>query len=188
MEVDCGDRGIVAVRRAVANSEDAAKVAKFGYEAFIATFVTEFAIPYPESDLKTYMEESYSTEKFESWIADPKYDLWVANAADGTVVGYSASGPCTLPHPDVTESNGELYKLYIDPSYFRTGLAQALYDRADEFLSTTYSGSKFLSVWSENLRAQKFYQKQGYSFLAEYEYPVGTQRDREFIYCQAPRA
>ena len=182
MEVDCAPKGSVVLRRAVAGSGDAERISTFGAKAFIDTFLVEFQVPYPEADLKVYMEESYAASTFEKWLNDPKFEVWVADAPDGSVAGYCASGPCTLPHEEVTEANGELYKLYLGTSYFGTGLAQALYDRADEFLKTAYKGPRYLSVWSENIRAQRFYQRQGYEFLSEYEYPVGAHRDREFIF------
>ena len=40
----------------------------------------------------------------------------------------------------------------------------------------------WLSVWSENFGAQRFYARYGFEFMAEYEFIVGQQRDREFMY------
>jgi len=177
----------VRIRRA--KSSDAERVAAFGAKAFVRTFVEEFKIPYPEQELKRYLDESYDKNVFESWISSSKHCLWVAELVgddkdDCTIAGYCAAGPCTLPHGDVSAENGELYKLYIDPAFFGSSLAQALFSLAETFLkSGVYSGKlRYLSVWSENIRAQKFYERNGYGFLSEYEYPVGDHRDREFIY------
>ena len=40
----------------------------------------------------------------------------------------------------------------------------------------------WLSVWSENYGAQRFYARYGFEFAGEYEFLVGAQRDREFMY------
>ena len=40
----------------------------------------------------------------------------------------------------------------------------------------------WISVWSENFGAQRFYERHGFGFVAEYEFIVGEQRDREFMY------
>ena len=41
---------------------------------------------------------------------------------------------------------------------------------------------------SENLGAQRFYGRQGFAKVAEYEFPVGRQRDIEFMYRRKPAA
>jgi RimJ/RimL family protein N-acetyltransferase len=40
----------------------------------------------------------------------------------------------------------------------------------------------WLSVWSENPGAQRFYARYGFAFAGEYAFIVGAQRDREFMY------
>ena len=40
----------------------------------------------------------------------------------------------------------------------------------------------WISVWSENFGAQRFYARHGFAKVAEYEFPVGRQRDIEFMY------
>ncbi len=39
----------------------------------------------------------------------------------------------------------------------------------------------WISVWSENHGAQRFYARHGFLKVGEYEFPVGRVRDREFI-------
>jgi ribosomal protein S18 acetylase RimI-like enzyme len=40
----------------------------------------------------------------------------------------------------------------------------------------------WVSVWSENDGAQRFYGRYGFAFAGEYAFIVGQQRDREFMY------
>jgi RimJ/RimL family protein N-acetyltransferase len=42
-------------------------------------------------------------------------------------------------------------------------------------------------VWSENHGAHRFYARHGFEFAGEYEFPVGEQRDREFMFRRLPR-
>jgi RimJ/RimL family protein N-acetyltransferase len=39
----------------------------------------------------------------------------------------------------------------------------------------------YVGVWSGNVGAQRLYGRFGFAKVGEYEYPVGRQRDREFI-------
>jgi len=44
----------------------------------------------------------------------------------------------------------------------------------------------WISVWSENHGAQRFYARHGFGLAGEYEFPVGRQRDREFMFRRLP--
>ena len=181
MEFDYGVKGRVVIRPAVVS--DGARIAAFGGAAFVETFVDEFKIGYSEKDLQDYLASSYTAEVFEKYISSQDHDVWVADSvADGSLAGYTVSGPSSLPHEEISPANGEIYKLYVSRAFFGTGIANELMERSETFLKTNFKGRRYLSVWSENIRAQKFYNRHGYSFLAEYEYPVGEARDREFIF------
>ena len=62
------------------------------------------------------------------------------------------------------------------------GTGRALMDAAMAWLLRDGPRPLWLSVWSENLGAQRFYARYGFGFVAEYEFIVGAQRDREFMY------
>ena len=40
----------------------------------------------------------------------------------------------------------------------------------------------WISVWSENHGAQRFYARYGFEKVGEYDFIVGQQRDHEFMY------
>ena len=40
----------------------------------------------------------------------------------------------------------------------------------------------YLGVFSDNIGAQRFYERFGFSRVGEYDFPVGLQLDREYIY------
>ena len=174
-----GEKGKLLLRKAVA--ADAERLCRFGATEFTRTF----GYLYVPHNLETYLSESYTPEVFLGYITDEKSSTWLAETSEGEVAGYSLAGPCTLPHDEITEENGEIKKLYIAPTFFGTGTAQSLFDKVNNFLLTDerYKGKpRYLSVWSENFRAQKFYKRNDFDFLCEYEYVVGEQRDREWIY------
>jgi ribosomal protein S18 acetylase RimI-like enzyme len=135
---------------------------------------------------------------------NPKYGLWVAVDSQhhpehhqaimkdfeipqgGYIVGYMLCGPCGLPHPEASESNGELKKLYLHKSTFGTGVGARLFELGEQWLmNESESGLKrpiYIGVWSENWRAHSFYmRKHGYVKVGEYQYRVGRCVDREFI-------
>jgi ribosomal protein S18 acetylase RimI-like enzyme len=171
----------VSIRRAT--PVDAAALSALG----TATFVETFAHLYTPEDLRAFLEESHSQAAYAAVLADPGYALWIAEH-DGLPVGYAQAGPCGLPHADVRPGDGELKRLYLLHTAQNGGTGRALMDAAMAWLLRDGPRTLWISVWSENLGAQRFYARYGFAFAGEYEFIVGAQRDREFMYRRAADA
>ena len=83
--------------------------------------------------------------------------------------------------------DGELKRLYLRQSEQNGGVGRALMDAAMAWLERDGPRPLWISVWSENLGAQRFYARHGFEFAGEYEFPVGEQRDREYMFRRLPR-
>ena len=164
-----------AIRRAV--PADAPVLAELGAQ----TFVDTFGHLYQPEDLQAFLDESHSEQAYARTLADPAYALWIAER-DGKPIGYAQAGPCGLPHPDVQPGDGELKRLYLLASEQNGGVGGQLFAEALRWLERDGPRTLWISVWSENFGAQRFYARHGFEFVAEYEFPVGNQRDREFMY------
>lgn len=161
---------------------DAGVLAELG----ASTFVETFGHLYKPEDLQHFLEESHAVEAYAKTLAHPDYALWIAER-DGHAIGYAQVGPCGLPHEDVRPGDGELKRLYLRQSEQNGGVGRALMDAAMAWLERDGPRPLWISVWSENLGAQRFYARHGFEFAGEYEFPVGEQRDREFMYRRLPR-
>ncbi len=163
------------IRRA--SSADAPALSALG----TVTFVETFGHLYKPEDLQAFLDESHSEAAYAAVLADPGYALWIAER-EGKAIGYAQAGRCGLPHADVKPEDGELKRLYLLQSAQNGGVGNALFEQALAWLERDGPRTLWISVWSENLGAQRFYQRHGFSFVAEYEFVVGEQRDREFMY------
>lgn len=169
------------IRPAVA--ADADRLSALGEVTFRETFMDGgFAIPYPAEDLAAWLPVAYAPAKFAERIAGPDHAVWIAEDAAGAPVGYATAGPCGLPHPDVRAAEGELYQLYVARAGQGTGLGARLFDAAIGWLERAGPRTLWLGVWSGNLKAQHFYARRGFARVGGYDFPVGTWRDREFIF------
>lgn len=168
------------IRRAL--SSDAPALAALG----AATFIESFGQLYVPRDLQAFLDESHTIEAYARALANPEYALWIAErgSPDGTLraIGYAQAGPCGLPHEDVKPGDGELKRLYLLRSEQNGGVGAALLEQSLAWLERDGPRTLWISVWSENHGAQRFYGRQGFEFAGEYEFIVGEQRDREFIY------
>lgn len=170
----------VAIRRAT--PVDAPVLASLGAR----TFVESFGHLYAAEDLQAFLDESHSVEAYARSLADPAYALWLAERG-GEAVGYAQAGPCGLPHPDVRPGDGELKRLYLLAGAQGAGIGARLFEQALAWLERDGPRTLWISVWSENFGAQRFYGRHGFAKAGEYDFIVGRQRDHEFIYRRDPR-
>src|SRR5260370_397526 len=100
-------------------------------------------------------------ERWRSMLADPDRDEtnWVA-LDDAKVIGFSGAG--TSRDHDADARTGELFAIYVNPSYWDTGAGEALLDAAMAFLRERFDAA-MLWVLDTNVRARRFYEKHGWS-------------------------
>ena len=164
-----------AIRRA--GPADAAALSRIACRTFIETF----GHMYPAEDLDDFLRTNYSLAECERLLCDPRYAAWLVEE-DGDAVGHALAGPCGLPHADVTPEDGELKRLYLARAAQNGGCGGRLLRTALDWLEAGGPRRIWLSVWSENHGAQRFYARHGFAKVAEYEFIVGRQRDHEFMF------
>lgn len=162
------------IRRAAPG--DAQTLSSLGVDTFVATFGHLYA----KEDLAAFLKKSHAVGVYGALLADPAYALWLAQSADGEAVAYAVAGPCDLPVPDKPPRAGELSRLYLREAAKGTGLGRDMLELALAWLSANYERI-FLSVYAENFRAQRLYQKRGFVKIHDYFYMVGTHADPEWI-------
>ena len=100
---------------------------------------------------------------------------------DGDLLAFANAGPNTLPHPDGRPDHAELRRLYVSKAAQGLGLGTKLLDVALDWMTAHSTGPLWIGVWSGNLKAQKLYAAYGFAKAGEYQYPVGSWLDDEFI-------
>jgi len=143
------------------------------------TFTETFAHLYPPADLETFLAEAYDVARTRADLDDPRKAAWLVEA-DGQVIGYAQVGPCGLPHPEVTDTCGELKRFYFLRDWQNRGMGGRLFAEAMAWLEANF-GDLWIGVWSENHGAQRFYARQGFEKVGEYGFRVGGTVDHEFI-------
>lgn len=171
-----------------ARPEDLPALSRFARESFQETFVDGFAIAYPRDDLAAYLDLSCSVDAFARRMAEPGARVWVATDADGGVDAYAVAGPAEIGHADARAQDGEIHRFYVHPGLQGTGFAGRALDEVLDALDPRGDRRLWLSVWSGNLRAQRFYLRRGFVHAGEHDYRVGRHVDLDFIYRRDPKA
>lgn len=163
-----------------ATEADIPALSKLATEAFIA----KFGFLYSEKDLNDFLSEAMSEPAIARELADPDRTYRLAER-DGKLVGYCKMA-MTPGWPDYVRSDRtiELKQLYTDPSLTGGGIGKALMEWAMDFAAGVGAKEMHLSVWSGNEGAHRFYERWGFSKLADITFRVGEQLDEEFLFAR----
>jgi diamine N-acetyltransferase len=161
-----------------ATLEDAALLAKLGADTFVETFGNL----YKPSDLAQFLATVHAEQAVAAQFAKNGVAYRLALTPEGAPIGFAKIGPLALPADTRGLVGGELYQLYIFKAYHGKGVADALMAWALATLQAHGAQAIYLSVFSQNPRAQRFYQRYGFTHHKDYVFKVGTQEDAEFIY------
>lgn len=163
------------IRRA--GLDDAPALAELG----ASTFVETFGHLYTPSDLRAYLSAAHSADVYRAYLESPREPIWVVDGEDGRLMAYVLAGPCKLPVADMPASAGEIRRLYARAAAQKQRLGTQLLHTALEWLEAQRMLPIYVGVWSENVGAQRLYARHGFRKVGEYDFPVGSHLDREFI-------
>lgn len=145
------------------------------------TFMETFGHLYSKADSDDFLVKVFGPTGMPVEFADPAYAFRVADD-DGQLVAYCKVGPSYLPAPDDGRSKCELRQLYIREGWKGAGIGAVLMDWALEWAMASGCQDMYLSVFSENIRAQRLYHRYGFEKVGEFDFMVGQQADHEFLY------
>ena len=159
-------------RNAVA--DDAPILADLGRRTFVETF----GHLYRAEDLAAFLL-NHSEEKWAQDLADPTLAIRLVEQG-GKAAAYAKVGPLSLP----AEPRGravELRQFYILKPWHGAGLATELMDWVLGEAARREADELYLSVYVDNHRARRFYDRYGFTFVAPYAFMVGEQADEDLI-------
>jgi GNAT superfamily N-acetyltransferase len=145
---------------------------------FGMTFSDTFAHLYSDEDLESF-RSSFGIADWERQLEDPRFAFRIAEV-DGVPVGYLKLAPLKL---DVVPRGPALLldQLYILKGHHGTGIAQALMDWAIKEARRRGAEELYLTVFVDNHRARRFYDRYGFEAVGRYDFMVGGHADEDVI-------
>ena len=138
-----------------------------------------------QDDIATFIDDVLSAERFSEYLTDP--DRTVLKVTHGgAIVGYAMLIDGEPADPDVGRAvtlrpTTEISKLYVLPGNHGTGVASALMDAIVKRAVAAGCAGLWLGVNQENVRAQRFYAKHGFTQVGTKTFVVGTQLHHDFV-------
>ncbi|HEY0625706.1 MAG TPA: GNAT family N-acetyltransferase [Allosphingosinicella sp.] len=145
---------------------------------FARCFTDTFGHLYKAEDLAAFLDP-LDAEAWERELRDPALAMRVAEE-DGRLVAFGKVGAVALP---VTPERpaAELRQLYVLKPWHGQGIAEELMDWALERVRAMGAEEVYLSVYVDNHRARRFYERYGFRFVQPYDFMVGNHADEDHI-------
>jgi ribosomal protein S18 acetylase RimI-like enzyme len=165
-----------------ATPADAAPLAKLGAE----TFVAAFGHLYTSHDLEAFLAEVHNEAAVAAEIAGEECTHCLVEDANSN--GDELVAFCKLRYPtkfvEYSDAKNpiELGQLYALPAYTGRGVGAQLMDWALGQARAGGHDAILLSVYAENFGAQRFYQRYGFTKIADITFKVGDHLDPEYLY------
>lgn len=155
--------------------EDAATLDRI----FNTSFCDTFAHLYDLEDLHTFLS-SFGVSDWEEHLRDPVFAFRIAEA-DGEPVGYLKLRPLERLPVETDRPAILLDQLYILKPYHGVGIAHGLMDWALTQARRQGAEEMYLTVYVENHRARRFYDRYGFEAVGRYDFMVGNHADEDII-------
>jgi len=146
---------------------------------FDTSFCDTFAHLYRPEDLETFLS-GFGVADWEAQLSSADHAFRIAEA-DGKPVGYVKLGPIAKLPVETEQSALLLDQLYIVKDHHGTGIAHALMDWAMEEASRRGAKVLCLTVYVDNHRARRFYDRYGFEAIGRYDFMVGSHADEDII-------
>jgi ribosomal protein S18 acetylase RimI-like enzyme len=145
---------------------------------FDTSFCDTFAHLYRPEDLDAFLS-SFGISEWEEQLNDPAFAHRIAEV-DGEAAGYVKLGPLKLP----VEAQGKgllLDQLYVLKEHHGSGIARDLMDWSLDEAARRGAAQIFLTVFVDNHRARRFYDRYGFEAVGHYDFKVGNHVDEDII-------
>jgi ribosomal protein S18 acetylase RimI-like enzyme len=154
--------------------DDAAEIDR----VFRTSFCDTFAHLYRRENLEAFLSK-FTLDAWTRELGDERFVFQLAEA-DGQVIGFVKLGPPELP-VETERASIELRQLYVLHAWRGAGVARQLMDWALAEAKALGGEELYLTVYTENWRARRFYEKYGFVEVGPYKFMVGNQADEDII-------
>ena len=156
--------------------------------ASLAALTFPLACPsyHTPENIARHLNRVLSAERFAEYATSDEYHLTVADMT-GSVIGYgmvdyrATTDPIVQEHLRNIAPAAELSKLYVHSEFHGVGISHGLLDQALGDMRTRGIITAWLTVGQLNARANAFYEKSGFSNVANKTHRVGDVLDDDYL-------
>lgn len=144
------------------------------------TFFTAFEHLNNPEDFKAYTDKAFAPEQILSELQNLDSEFFIAED-DGEAVGYIKINYGNA-QTDVKDAESmEVERIYVLEAYQSKQVGKLLMDFAEERAKAKDLKFIWLGVWEHNLRAQAFYERNGFEKFSNHQFVVGTDVQTDYL-------
>jgi ribosomal protein S18 acetylase RimI-like enzyme len=156
--------------------EDYKSIQLIGRETFYETFASSNS----EADIQKYLLESFTDKKVKQELSNENslfFIAWENEIPIGYLKINIGKAQTELQDPLAIE----IERIYVKASHQGKKIGQLLYDKAIEVAKLKDKQVIWLGVWEKNVRAIKFYEKNGFIAFDKHLFIMGTDKQTDIM-------
>lgn len=158
------------------NSADLILLQKISKQTFSETFLP-FNSP---ENINSYLENELSVKKLSTELANKNSTFYFAEV-DTTPVGYLKINVLDA-QTEIKEGNAlEIERIYVLKEFHGAKVGQKLFEKAMELAIQKSVDYIWLGVWEQNLKAIRFYKKNGFVIFNKHVFKLGEDEQTDLM-------
>ncbi|WP_264537654.1 GNAT family N-acetyltransferase [Flavobacterium sp. N1736] len=164
----------IIIRQISLNEID--QLQKIGQQTFHETFSESNS----EENMKSYLKEKFSYQKLTEELTDDNSEFYFATL-DNEVIGYLKINFGESQTELKDNKSLEIERIYVSKEFHGKKIGQLLYDKAIEIAKEKNTEYVWLGVWENNLRALRFYKKNGFTEFDKHIFKLGNDEQTDLM-------
>jgi ribosomal protein S18 acetylase RimI-like enzyme len=149
-------------------------------ELALRIFLDTFAAQNTHEDVALHVQRTYSRDIQLAEINDPSLTYLIAEV-EAQAVGFSMIGLPRSESCSKFEAPIELFRFYVDKNWHGRGIARPMMDECEKIARNLGGRTICLSVWLDNPRAIRFYDKAGFRKEGTQPYVLGNDMQTDWV-------
>ena len=164
----------ITLRKATLPNVD--QLQQIGRQTFSETFAAENSA----QNLQAYLAESFSKQKLAAELQNPDSAFYFAEL-NNVIIGYLKVNTGAAQTELRAENALEIERIYVLRDYHGQQVGQVLYEQALQLARQARACYVWLGVWEENLRAIRFYEKNGFVAFDKHLFKLGEEEQTDIL-------
>lgn len=144
------------------------------------TFQETFSDSNSEENMKNYLEEGFSVEKLTLELHNPDSEFYFA-IHENDIIGYLKINFGDAQTELKDHKALEIERIYVVNAFHGKHVGQLLYDKAITIAKEKGVEYIWLGVWEENVKAIRFYTKNGFMVFDKHIFKLGDDEQTDIM-------
>jgi len=145
------------------------------------TFTQSFFHLNTPENFEAYVSDAFEEKKLKDELSLPDTHFYFVYF-HSRLAGYFKLNFNTIPDPQSDNITLELQRIYLLNPFQGYGLGKEILDFIIQLAKSSHQKSIWLGVWEHNIKAIRFYEKNGFIRCGEHTFLLGQDPQTDYIY------